>query len=166
MLLDHLGRAHVQLSVHQSLHPAAHAAVRQAQHIRGNPSAASLIPWWTKARRGSIDGGECRVGQAGSVLDNPLREEVWQVGKWGSPGDVGATGVFDPSSTRGAGVQGSGDGSFVDIGSHSRSDIFGRAVDGPHASRRLSPIDHVDTFWFAWAAHLPGTSIVRARAAP
>ena len=60
----------------------------------------------------------------------------------------------------------SGDGTFLDAQSNSRWDILGRAIDGPHAGRRLSPIDHVDTFWFAWAAYLPGTTIVPALPAP
>ena len=81
--------------------------------------------------------------------------------------DVGATGVFDPVVD---GVvlefRAAGDGTFVDIESNGRWDILGRALDGPHAGRRLSPIDHVDTFWFAWAAYLPATSIVPATAGP
>ena len=79
--------------------------------------------------------------------------------------DVGATGVFDPVLDGVAlEFRAAGDGTFLDIESNSRWDILGRAIEGPHAGRRLSPVDHVDTFWFAWAAYLPATSIVPAGA--
>jgi hypothetical protein len=73
--------------------------------------------------------------------------------------DVGAVGVFDPvvdgqtlTFTRG------GDG-FVDDQTGSRWDIFGTAVGGPLTGKRLEPVEHVDTFWFAWAAYQPDTHI-------
>lgn len=85
---DRPGRVQIQLAVHQGFHPATQAAVRQAQHAEGNPSATRLIPWSTKG--GTTDtraatttphrvlrgGLECPVGQTGSLPDNPFPEEV------------------------------------------------------------------------------------------
>lgn len=73
--------------------------------------------------------------------------------------DVGATGVFRPE------IDGQpltfardGDG-FVDDQTASRWDIFGTAVDGPMAGSQLEAVEHVDTFWFAWASYQPDTRI-------
>lgn len=40
----------------------------------------------------------------------------------------------------------------------SRWDIFGTATSGSLEGKRLEPLTHVDTFWFAWAAYLPDSS--------
>ncbi|MGH9245187.1 MAG: DUF3179 domain-containing protein [Acidimicrobiales bacterium] len=73
--------------------------------------------------------------------------------------DVGATGVFRPvvdgrelTFTRAA-------GGFVDDQTASRWDIFGTAATGPLAGTQLEAVEHVDTFWFAWAAYQPDTRI-------
>lgn len=74
--------------------------------------------------------------------------------------DVGSTGVFSPvldgdrlefrSVARG----------FEDAGTGSVWNILGEAVSGPLAGERLTQIEHVDTFWFAWAAFQPDTRLV------
>ena len=51
-------------------------------------------------------------------------------------------------------------GGFVDTETGSRWDIFGTAVDGPLRGARLEAIEHVDTFWFAWAAFAPETVVL------
>ncbi|GAC1605013.1 MAG: hypothetical protein NVS3B21_34430 [Acidimicrobiales bacterium] len=74
--------------------------------------------------------------------------------------DVGTTGVFDPV------IDGQGlhfeavTGGFRDRETRSTWDILGRATSGPLAGRALTPVAHVDTFWFAWAAFRPSTRIV------
>ncbi|MFE3458556.1 DUF3179 domain-containing (seleno)protein [Nocardiopsis aegyptia] len=50
---------------------------------------------------------------------------------------------------------------FTDDRTGSRWDISGRAVDGDLAGRAPTPVDHVDTFWFAWVAFTPDTEILR-----
>src|SRR5262249_39238761 len=35
----------------------------------------------------------------------------------------------------------------------------GRAISGPLAGTRLAAFQHLDTYWFAWAAFSPGTSV-------
>lgn len=74
--------------------------------------------------------------------------------------DVGATGVFlathdgqELTFTRTA-------EGFVDTQTDSRWDIFGSAVAGPLRGARLDVIEHVDTFWFAWAAFAPSTRVI------
>ncbi|MEX0664478.1 MAG: DUF3179 domain-containing protein [Acidimicrobiia bacterium] len=77
--------------------------------------------------------------------------------------DVGATGAFEPV------VDGRDlhfmplreEGLFRDTETGSTWDVLGRAIDGPLVGRSLTPVVHVDTFWFAWAAFQPDTRIVR-----
>jgi hypothetical protein len=38
--------------------------------------------------------------------------------------------------------------------------VLGRAIDGPLVGTRLEPAEHVDTFWFFWAAFHPDTRVV------
>ncbi len=74
--------------------------------------------------------------------------------------DVGATGVFVPEvDGRALRFGPSGEG-FADRETGSRWDVLGRATAGPLAGRELEPVEHVDTFWFAWAAFLPQTTVV------
>jgi len=49
---------------------------------------------------------------------------------------------------------------FTDAQTGSRWNVLGHAVDGPLAGARLDPVEHVDTFWFAWAAFHPDTRII------
>ncbi len=74
--------------------------------------------------------------------------------------DVGATGVFSPLlDGERLEFRPVADG-FEDVGSGSLWNILGEAVSGPLAGERLTMIDHVDTFWFAWAAFQPDTELV------
>ena len=50
---------------------------------------------------------------------------------------------------------------FVDDETGTSWNILGEAVEGPLAGRRLSPVGHIDTFWFAWAAFRPSTEVLR-----
>jgi hypothetical protein len=72
---------------------------------------------------------------------------------------VGATGVFSPI-VDGRALSFAASGSeFRDRETGSTWDLLGHAVKGPLAGRRLTPIPHVDAFWFAWAAFNPTTSL-------
>ena len=74
--------------------------------------------------------------------------------------DVGATGVFVPEvGGERLEFRSVGD-TFEDRGTGSRWNIFGEAVSGPLAGERLMSVDHVDTFWFAWAAFQPDAELV------
>ncbi len=74
--------------------------------------------------------------------------------------DVGATGVFLATHDGQAlTFTRTGDG-FVDTQTGSRWDIFGTAVEGPLEGATLEAVEHVDTFWFAWAAFAPSTRVL------
>jgi hypothetical protein len=51
---------------------------------------------------------------------------------------------------------------FVDRETHSRWDMFGRAVQGPLRGGQLQALPAVDHFWFSWAAFFPDTEIYRS----
>lgn len=73
--------------------------------------------------------------------------------------DVGATGVFVPDlDGRALTFRPSGQ-AFVDDETGSTWNLFGEAISGPATGRRLEPVLHVDTFWFAWAAFRPATAL-------
>ncbi|MEM9561332.1 MAG: DUF3179 domain-containing protein [Actinomycetota bacterium] len=55
---------------------------------------------------------------------------------------------------------GDGRGTVVDSTTGSTWDVLGRAIDGPLAGRRLDPLPHLDTFWFAWSRYHPDTDVV------
>lgn len=72
---------------------------------------------------------------------------------------VGASAVFSARlGDRTLTFAASADG-FHDQQTGSRWNFFGRAVSGPLAGRQLAPLQHVDAFWFAWAAFNPTTTI-------
>ena len=76
--------------------------------------------------------------------------------------DVGATGAFQPVvDGQALTFTADGDG-FVDDQTGSRWNVFGEAVSGSLSGERLTKVEHVDTFWFAWAAFRPDTTIVDA----
>jgi len=54
---------------------------------------------------------------------------------------------------------GSEPGVFLDDGSGSTWNIFGRATSGPRAGEQLQPVFHTTEFWFAWAAFYPETEL-------
>jgi hypothetical protein len=73
--------------------------------------------------------------------------------------DVGASGVFVPIVGGRMLTFEVQDGAFVDRETGSRWTLSGRAVAGPLAGKRLEPVPHLDTFWFAWWGHHPETKV-------
>jgi len=74
--------------------------------------------------------------------------------------DVGATGVFvSEHEGRVLTFRRTASG-FEDAETASTWTVFGRAVDGPLEGVQLQLLDHVDTFWFAWAAFSPDTRVL------
>ena len=55
----------------------------------------------------------------------------------------------------------SGDGRYRDRQTGSTWNILGRALAGPLEGRRLTPIQHGNHFWFAWAVFRPNVEVVR-----
>jgi len=74
--------------------------------------------------------------------------------------DVGATAAFSPILDGRTLHFSWSSGSFTDAETQSSWDILGRAVSGPLMGHTLTPVTHVDTFWFSWAAFLPKTRVV------
>jgi len=99
-------------------------------------SGEALTVWWKPGTASALEGASVAAGR-----------------------DVGATGVFR-SVLDGKKLTFHADGDrFVDDATGTRWDIFGRATSGPLEGRRLEPVTHVDTFWFAWGSYLPHTSL-------
>jgi hypothetical protein len=76
--------------------------------------------------------------------------------------DVGSVAVFAPTAEgHSLTFVAEGDG-FVDRETGSTWNIAGEAVGGELAGSRLEQINHLDTFWFAWATYQPGTELIEA----
>lgn len=75
--------------------------------------------------------------------------------------DVGAVGVFDASlDDRELSFEPGPSGAPTDRETGSTWSVLGRATAGPLAGRRLEPVAHIDTFWFAWARYHPDTDVL------
>ncbi|MCH7620586.1 MAG: DUF3179 domain-containing protein [Chloroflexi bacterium] len=73
--------------------------------------------------------------------------------------EIGATGLFDADlDGRKLTFRADGD-DFIDNETGSSWDILGKAIEGPLAGKKLTPIVHTNTFWFAVAAFKPDTKI-------
>jgi hypothetical protein len=98
-------------------------------------------------------------GTALSVWHLPGTSSAIDTGVVSEGRDVGATGVFVPGlDGRHLTFERDGD-RFIDGETGSEWDIFGQAVAGSLAGEQLEAVEHVDTFWFAWAAYQPDTRI-------
>lgn len=74
--------------------------------------------------------------------------------------DVGSVGVFDPivDGTM-LTFEADGDG-FRDEQTGSLWSVAGEALEGELAGSRLNRLNHLDTFWFAWATYQPGSDLI------
>lgn len=74
--------------------------------------------------------------------------------------DVGSVAVFDPVvDGRKLTFEPSGS-SFVDVQTGSRWSITGRALDGELDGSQLTPVPHLDTFWFSWSSYRGETELI------
>ncbi len=73
--------------------------------------------------------------------------------------DVGSVRVFRPEVEDRKLTFRADDGYFVDEETSSRWNVAGEAVEGPLAGSRLEPVNHLDTFWFAWFSYNPTTEL-------
>ena len=74
--------------------------------------------------------------------------------------NVGATGAFIPVADGRRLHFLPFAGGFRDRETGSQWSVLGHAVAGPLAGQNLTPVTHVDTFWFVWAAFRPHTRVV------
>jgi hypothetical protein len=73
---------------------------------------------------------------------------------------VGATAVYQCTvNGRALTFESLGAAQFRDQQTGSVWDFTGHAISGPLSGTRLVPVQHLDTYWFAWAAFYPGTSL-------
>lgn len=73
--------------------------------------------------------------------------------------DVGATAVFSPQiDDRVLNFTGAEEG-FKDKETESTWTLLGRCIKGELEGKWLKPMEHLDSFWFAWAAYYPETDI-------
>jgi len=73
--------------------------------------------------------------------------------------EIGATGLFD-AELDGRKLTFRADGEdFIDNETGSSWNILGKAIQGPSTGKRLTPIVHTNSFWFAVAAFKPDTQI-------
>ncbi len=75
--------------------------------------------------------------------------------------DVGAVGVFDPRLEGRRLTFHLAGKSIQDRETRSSWSVLGVAVSGPLKGKKLTRINHLVTFWFAWAAFKPDTQIAR-----
>jgi hypothetical protein len=73
--------------------------------------------------------------------------------------DVGATAAFSRVVNERELTFAVEDGSFIDLQTRSRWNLFGRATSGPLEGHRLASLDAHDSFWFDWAAFHPETRV-------
>jgi hypothetical protein len=73
---------------------------------------------------------------------------------------VGSAGVFTPIvDGRHLHFLAGGDGQISDRETNTQWDLSGRATSGPLAGTRLTPLPHLDTYWYAWAGRYPDTTV-------
>jgi hypothetical protein len=73
--------------------------------------------------------------------------------------DIGTVGVFLPEVDGQHLTFTPTDDGFRDQQTGSTWNVLGHATDGPLAGEQLTPFRHVDTFWHAWVAFQPDTTI-------
>ncbi len=113
-----------------------------------------------------------------AVTEDHLRDEgvveIDDIVAWHRPGVASALDAADIAEGRDVGASNvfastvNGDrltfrataAGFEDVETGSLWNILGTAVSGPLEGTQLTVIEHVDTFWFAWAAFQPDTDIV------
>jgi Protein of unknown function (DUF3179) len=74
--------------------------------------------------------------------------------------DVGATGAFSPALDGRRLHFRPAAGGFRDRQTGSHWSVLGHADAGPLSGQTLTPLTHMDTFWFVWAAFQPRTRII------
>ena len=106
--------------------------------ITGTLGDTALVFWWTDGLASALDTASIDAGA-----------------------NVGATGVFIPEADGTALTFQPGDKkTFVDDQTGSTWNVLGEAIDGELTGAQLTPVSHVDTFWFAWSTFQPDTTII------
>ena len=119
--------------------------------------AARAYPWPILVAGGVVH--DALAGEALVVFYRPGALSALDDARMDRSRAVGATAVFSRRvADRLLAFEPTADG-FRDRETGTAWNLLGHAVRGPLAGRRLRPIQHVDAFWFAWAAFHPTTTI-------
>ena len=135
-----------------------------------NGGATAVIETETLAAQG------VRTLTVGSAADSETAAETTEVVAFFSTGtaspldqagiawgrDVGATAVyFTHLDGQRLTFERTPDQQFKDTQTGSTWSLLGTAVAGPLAGSRLTPVEHLDTFWFAIAAYSPDAELIK-----
>jgi len=113
-------------------------SVAQAEVLATSVGGRDVVVWHRPGQRSALDKDRIAEGQ-----------------------DIGTVGVFDPRiAGRVLSFTATGSG-FRDQQTGSTWNVLGQATSGPLAGKRLRPVTHLDTFWFAWVAFQPETRLIR-----
>ncbi|WP_372728146.1 DUF3179 domain-containing protein [Nocardioides sp.] len=115
--------------------------------------------------RSSLVGAEPRMleldGTDVVLWHRPGQSSALDTGTISKGADIGSVGVFE-TAIKGRELtfarQGNG---FRDAETGTRWNVLGQATSGPLAGKRLTPVVHLDTFWFAWVTFHPETELIR-----
>ena len=110
--------------------------LREAGTVEAELAGEPIVAFWVPGSASALDAGQV----AGGV-------------------DVGATGVFSPVVGDETLTFAASDGVITDAETDSTWNIFGEAIDGELVGTELEQIVHVDTFWFAWIAFHPDSTV-------
>lgn len=113
--------------------------LREQKVLELSGQGGPVTVWWAPGQSAALETGQTRDGRdVGQVV--AFQAELPGVGRLSFlPG---------PSPSR-----------FVDEQTGTRWNLLGKAEEGPLAGRRLTPAPHDVTFWFAWYAFHPDTSV-------
>ncbi len=121
---------------------------------RGDPVAIPL-DLLRPARVLMVDDGRPLVVFWQPGTNSPLQDDEIAGGD-----DIGSTGVYVPQHEGSTLTFVATADAIVDEQTGSSWTAAGVAVDGPLVGSRLEPVEHLDTFWFAWATFEPATQVV------
>lgn len=111
--------------------------LQEVRVVHASVAGDEIVVFWEPGTASALDSGAIAAGD-----------------------DVGATGVFLTELDGERLAFTATDDGFVDDRTGSTWNLLGRAVDGPLDGSRLDRIEHLDTFWFAWAAFQPDSALV------
>jgi len=112
--------------------------VAEAGVLTVSVSGRDLLVWHRTGQRSALDNGQIAEGQ-----------------------DIGTIGVFDPRLDRQRLTFTATRDVFRDHQTGSLWNVLGEATSGPLRGKRLQPVMHLDTFWFAWVAFQPETTLIK-----
>ena len=113
------------------------STLRDQRLVRIDGDDADVIVWWKPGTSSALDSFDVAAGH-----------------------DVGSTFVGRVNGDDDFAVVNDG-AALRDAATESIWNILGRATDGSRQGERIAQVQHFDTFWFAWAAYRPDTTVVR-----